>query len=99
MSIRITESMLNNKIVTINMHMNTPDKHYAEPGKANVGHYYLSYQYGGVALYQVGKNGDRSVFSHGFVTKVAMYDMLSAFIRGIQEAKEAFPGGVSVWND
>jgi hypothetical protein len=98
MAQRITDSMLNNKIVILNMQMNTPSEHYAAPNTGgNVGHYYLSYQCGGIALYQVGKNGDRNVFGVGFVSKPVMFELLSAFIRGIQEAKEAFPGGVSVW--
>jgi hypothetical protein len=96
MAQRITESMLNNRIVILNMYMNTPKQHYAESGKVNPGHYYLSYQNGGVAMYQAGAHGDRDVFGVGFVSKPMIYELLSAFIRGVQDAK-AFPSGIPFW--
>jgi hypothetical protein len=90
---RITDSMLSSRIACINSYLGTPTEHYSVPGKANVGHLYLSYQYSGVALYQAGANGDRNVFGVGFVTRPLMFEMLGAYLRGIQDAKEVFCKG------
>jgi hypothetical protein len=85
MAQRITDSMLTRKVELINSIMGAPAEHYSAPGQVNPGHYYVSFQYGGVALYQAGANGDRNVFSSGHVTKAMLYAMMDAYIEGLRD--------------
>jgi hypothetical protein len=90
---RITESQLLNLIKRLNNLTGNPEQGYTETEtgfKANVGNFYLSHAYGGVALMQmVNESGGCSMpLMQGHTTKRDCYDQIYAFIKGIEYFKK-----------
>ena len=97
MTYRITEKMLEAGIVRINEALNVSNDCYklTRTGKVrrdksghalvNVGTCYLSCAYGGYRVEQMcSGGGSRDLLSTGYETKRHVYDMISAFMTGIE---------------
>lgn len=88
---RITEKQLNLIVDRINKLTNSPNTAYTKTGneyKANVGNYHLSGAYGGVSLHQmVGEDGGvRDVFGCGHIPKRDLFNLMHAFIHGLENS-------------
>ena len=94
MSNRITQKDLEYQVETINRITNSPDKPYdmsrEGSGRANIGHYHLSYAYGGVNLHRMVNDGGgiTTPLGGGYWTKRELYQKLNAFIAGLSTCKE-----------
>jgi len=93
MSERITDSMLENRVKRINELTNSPLTLYSKvDGKnvANVGNFHLSRAYGGVCLHRMcNENGGvRTPIISYHTTKRHLYDLMNAWIDGIEFARE-----------
>lgn len=73
----VTEGQLRDLVHQININAGTPTTAY-NAGRAQVGHYTLSYAYGGVALHQIKSEGGaiRDVFGLGHMTKRELFHLL-----------------------
>lgn len=73
----VTEGQLAQLVLQANINAGTPLAHHVQ-GKAQVGHYCLSYAYGGVALHQIKSEGGsvRDVFGMGHMTKRELFHLL-----------------------
>lgn len=89
---RITEKDLQAMCDRINRMLDKPLDPYARtegnPG-ANIGCYHLDHAYGRVALYQMASEGGgvRDIFG-GHMPKRELYELMHAFIKGIEEVKK-----------
>ena len=87
---RITSKHLEGLVCRLNTLTNNPVGQYTIlPGgkyQANVGNYHLDGAYGGWSLRQVvnKSGGESDIFNSGYCTKKALYDMIHAYIRGIE---------------
>ena len=85
---RITEKDLQAAVDRINRIHGTPMTPYTN-GKPNANNFHLSHAYGGVCLHQMssreGCTGVRSVLCGGHVTKRELYDMMHAYIAGLDD--------------
>jgi hypothetical protein len=93
MSDRITDSMLENRVKRINELTNSPLTPYSKiDGKnvANVGNFHLSHSYGGVCLHRMcnESGGVRTPIISYHTTKRHLYDLMNAWIDGIEFARE-----------
>lgn len=93
MSERITDSMLENRVKRINKLTNSPLTLYSKvDGKnvANVGNFHLSRAYGGVCLHRMcnESGGVRTPIISYHTTKRHLYDLMNAWIDGIEFARE-----------
>lgn len=93
MANRITESQLNTTLLRLNKLTNNPLTYASDvDGKRviNVGNYHLDSAYGGTQVVQTSNTsgGVRNVFNSGFTTKRAVYDLLQAYIAGIETANK-----------
>lgn len=90
---RITQAHLQALVDRLNRITNSPAEPYTkgEDGRyhANIGNYHLSGAYGGVNLVRMhNENGGISCpINHGHVPKRELYNLLYAFIRGVETAK------------
>ena len=94
---RITDKQLQAVCDRINKLFNlplTPYKPYdAAVGRAqpNAGVYHLSHAYGGVSLHRMSERGGctgvNDVFSRGHMPKRELYELMHAFLRGVDTAK------------
>ena len=90
---RITEKHLRARLDTINALVGANPEPYSNlpdgTHQANPGTYCLDQAYGGVKLAQImnTSGGERDVFGVGYVSKRALYDLLSAFVAGLQARK------------
>lgn len=93
MSTRITTSMLESQVARLNKMTNSPAEysHRDENGKfcAHVGHYYLAGAYGGHKLERIvnESGGCTDVLRCGFTTKRELYNLISAYMDGIEVSK------------
>lgn len=57
--------------------------------KAQKGNYGISQAYGGVSLHQIVTNGggERDVFNCGHVSKRELFNLMHAYIRGLQDCE------------
>ena len=63
----------------------------------NLGTYHLTAAYGGFALHQMLESGgERDVFRVGYVPKALIYDLINAFIDGIETQERYELGSSSV---
>lgn len=92
MANRITEKHLHGLIARLNDETGNPDT-YRMPncGPINVGNYHIDWAYGGCQLVQTSNTsgGVRNVLSSGFVTKRELYDLICAYLKGIEAGKVA----------
>jgi len=62
------------------------DSKPGEKFKANVGHYHLDQAYGGTKLVRtMNEGGGITEITHGFNSKRETYELMHAFIRGLEE--------------
>jgi len=81
----ITLKQLENKVTLLNEITNNPVDYWND-GVINIGHYTLSGAYGGWELQQVMNTGGgvNCPLYTGHISKPKLYDIISAFITGIQ---------------
>ena len=91
---RVTQKDLEILVDRINVVTGSPREYSTkdESGKyfhSNIGHYHLSYAYGGVKLERLcNESGGVSTVSHdGYGTKRQLYSFMIAFLDGFQESK------------
>ena len=93
MSNRITQHDLEVLVNKINKATGSPEVSYIknDEGKlvASIGHYHLSYAYGGVALDRMVSDGGgvTRISNTGFGTKKELYNFMIAYLDGISEGK------------
>lgn len=90
MSDRITNKQLESLVAYINKLTNSPAEPWTrdENGfRANIGNYHLDGAYGGVNLARMCTDGGgiSQPLGGGFRPKRELYDMLTAYIRGLEE--------------
>lgn len=91
---RITQKHLEALVARINTALNRPQTPYTKNADgtftANLGNFHLDYAYGGVQLEEMLNDGGgvRTVLNCGHVSKRALYELMHAFLRGL-EAKSA----------
>lgn len=94
MSNRITQKDLEAVIARINRITKSPETPHAKTpeGKyiSNVGNYHLSMAYGGYNLQRITNEcgGTTCPLGTGHVTKKELYNLMHAFIRGLDAGKE-----------
>jgi len=86
---QITQTMLQVKIELLNELTGNPLKPWdliEGRNVASIGNYYLSMQNGGYALYRIVNEGGgiNDIFSRGHGTKRELYEMICAYISGIE---------------
>lgn len=86
MTNRVTEKQLQAVVDRINRITNSPVEPYIN-GKAQPGNFHLSFAYGGVCLHRMGNEsgGVSSPLSIGHVPKRELYNLMQAFISGLNE--------------
>lgn len=86
---RITTSDLEAAVKRLNKITGSPET-YITNGKCNIGHYCLSWAYGGVQLQRVCSDGGgiNNVLGGGYCTKRELYEKMHAFIAGIEYQQE-----------
>ena len=84
---RITQKMLEAKVDYLNRITGNP-RTYSTDGKSNIGHYHITYAYGGANLAQTTNNGGgiRNVCSGGHITKRDLYERMTAYEYGLQDS-------------
>jgi len=90
---RITDSMLEARVRRLNELTGSPQEPYSRiDGKtvANVGNFHLSHAYGGVCLNRMANEsgGVRTPIISYHTTKRELYDLINAWMDGIQFAQE-----------
>ena len=90
---RITRSQLDNAVLWLNKLTDSPEECYRKEGDkwvANVGNYHISGAYGGFALHRMGneEGGIRDIFNTGHMPMRELYNLIHAFRRGIEIARE-----------
>jgi hypothetical protein len=93
MSNRITDSMLEARVRRLNELTGSPMSPYSkidDRNVANIGNFHLSYAYGGVCLHRMANEGGgvRTPIISYHTTKRELYDLINAFMDGIQFANE-----------
>ena len=92
---RITDKQLKAVVDRINRITGAPetysDKQHDGSFKSNIGHYCLDGAYGGVSLHRTVNDGGgvTDVLSCGHVNKRQLYELMHAWIRGYNAAKES----------
>jgi hypothetical protein len=92
---RVTKKQLESKIEYLNKVAGTPETGHRqlEDGtwRSNPNHYYLQGAYGGWKLEQKCNTGGgaNDPISMGFVSKRECYELVAAYIRGIEVGKES----------
>ena len=86
---RINSSDLENAVKRLNTLTGSPET-YMTDGKSNVGHYHLSWAYGGVCLHRLASEWGavNQVFGGGYGTKRELFEKINAFISGIEYSQE-----------
>ena len=87
---RITKRDLQARIDWLNKLTGNPLKPYqdTEVLKANPGNYHLDSTYGGLWLAQMSKDGRIRKIIGGFYPKRELYEILNAYIAGIEDSKK-----------
>lgn len=91
---RVTLSMLKNRVAFLNKKMNRPEKYVSEvegKRKINVGHFCISQAYGGYQLEEVCNDagGVTNVFNIGHIPARELLSLICAFEAGMRYAEEA----------
>ena len=84
---RITMKQLELLVERLNDLTNSPLEYTnKETKKANIGHYHLSGAYGGWILYRTCTDGGgvEDILHCGYVPKKELYNLIHAYIRGIE---------------
>ena len=89
---QITQTMLRGKIELLNELTGNPSNRFEMvDGKyrSQIGNHYLSMQNGGYALYRIVNEGGgiNDIFSRGHGTKRELYEMICAYISGIESTQ------------
>lgn len=90
---RITNKMLENKIDYLNAITNSPKEPWSTDKngktKANIGNHHLDGAYGGVCVHKMVNDGGgvSTPLVGGNVTKRELYDLLCAYVKGIELGK------------
>lgn len=81
---RITDKQLDALALWLNELTDNPIQPYVD-GTAQVGNYHISHCYGGVNLHQMANEsgGVRDVISCGHVPKRELYNLIHAYIKGL----------------
>jgi hypothetical protein len=87
---RITRKDLELLVSRINEATNSPLTYSDKRFKPHIGHYHLSGAYGGLKLVRtMSESGEiKDITKTGYTTKRELYNEMSAFLRGIEYAKE-----------
>lgn len=91
---KITQKDLEAVVKRINLITNSPLESYVKDSngkfKAQVGNYHLSGAYGGVSLHRMSNEsgGVTTPLNCGYVTKRELYNLMQAFINGLQTKNE-----------
>lgn len=87
---RITETMLRRKVQQLNELTGNPVEYMNEARECNPGHYCLDGAYGGWQLGQICNTGggQRDIFQVGFVSKRVLWDLINAFMLGIDAGRK-----------
>ena len=94
MNTRITDKHLNGLVDRLNRITNSPTSSYirGEDGslKACIGNFHINHAYGGVTLHRMCNEGGgvSDVLSRGHMPKRELYELICAFIRGIEFTSE-----------
>lgn len=85
---RITEKDLKIAVARLNKLTNSPETYFNAERKTNVGHFCLDFADGGIRLQRVcnESGGVQVIFSCGYTTKRALYDLIHAYIAGYELA-------------
>jgi len=87
-NMRVTKEMLENKVDHLNEITNSPKEYFSTDGKftINIGHFCISGAYGGYELQRVCNNGGgvRTPLNTGHIPKKELYNLISAFVSGIE---------------
>lgn len=88
---RITDKQLKAVVDRINRITGSHENYCSEDGSTTIGHYCLDGAYGGVSLHRIcsAGGGVTDVLSCGHVTKRQLYELMHAWIRGYNAAKES----------
>ena len=86
---RITEKMIKSRVAYLNKITNSPAEYMTTKDgfhTINIGHYHISYAYGGVCLMRTMSDGGGVTcpLSNGHSPKRDLYNELNAFIAGIE---------------
>ncbi len=84
---RITEKDLDALCWRLNAITGSPTETYIG-GKAQIGNYHISYEYGGACLHRICNEGGgvTTPIHAGHIPKRELYDSIYAYIRGIEDA-------------
>ena len=90
---RITRKDLEGAVNRLNrITGNEPEPYRGEHGKwlGNIGNFHISGAYGGVALHQMMNDaeGVKDIFSQGHMPMRELYDLIHAYIKGIEFARK-----------
>ena len=84
----VTKKMLENKVDQLNNVTDSPRKYFSTDGKftVNIDHFCISGAYGGYELQRTCNNGGgvTTPFNTGHIPKKELYNLISAFIGGIE---------------
>ena len=82
---RVSKKMLENKVDQLNNITNSPMQYFGDYD-VNVGHFCISGAYGGYELQRTCNNGGgvRTFFNTGHIPKKELYNLICAFINGIE---------------
>lgn len=99
MTMRITITHLRPIVARLNTLAGTPADPYTKGGdgkpRANIGNFHLSGAYGGWSLHRMVNEvgGVSDVFGVGYVPARTLYDLIHAYMRGIEYARSEQPAG------
>lgn len=94
MTMRITDKMLDTLAARLNKLTGSPAAAYTRDAdgrlRANVGNYHVDHAYGGVCLHRMHNDagGVTCPLAGGHVPKRQLWDMMHAYIAGIETARE-----------
>ncbi len=86
---RITEKDLAAVCARLNRITNSPETYMGADRKCNIGHYHISYAYGGACLHRICSTGGgvTTPLMGGHVPKRELWERMHAYIQGIESTK------------
>ena len=100
---RVSKKMLENKVDQLNKITNSPMKYYRTDrggnGTVSIDHFCISGAYGGYELQRTCNNGGgvRTFFNTGHIPKKELYNLICAFIDGIELQKNHMNELLNEW--